>query len=122
MSVSGGSEAACRTVSDKVPGLAHRLLAAGGHRYEDHAGVTDRATRALCGRRLCCIPLAVVAPVSHRAGGTLPQERNDPERAMISNDAENAAWALEWAAPQAARRTGHFSFAPTLLGASLTSC
>ena len=32
---------------------------------------------------------------------------------MISNDAERAAWAVEWATLRAARRTGHFSYAPT---------
>ena len=102
-----GSEAACRTMHDEAPGRAHRLQAARRHRYEDHAVVTDRATRAVCGRRRCCIPQSVVGPVSHRAGGMLPQERNHPEQAKISNDAEWAAWAAEWGAP----RAGHFSFA-----------
>lgn len=32
---------------------------------------------------------------------------------MIGNDAERAAWAAEWAAPRAARRTGNFGVAPT---------
>lgn len=36
----------------------------------------------------------------------LPQERNDPDQAMTSNDAESAARAVERAAARAARRTG----------------
>ena len=75
---------------DDALGLRGRTVSPGLERMID-TGVPLRAAET-AGRAGCCIPQSFVVPVAHWADAMLPQERKNPEQAMISIDAVRPAW------------------------------
>ena len=99
-------EGACGIQYERVPGQAHRLQAAGGRRYGDHEAATgDPGTR-------CASAASLKATTAERkVGVTLPSAP-----AMFPQTCSGRAGRSDRTGrdgPEAARRTGHFSFAPT---------
>ena len=115
------SGAACRTPCHKGWGQAHRLQAAGGQRYGERAEVPGGAAYALSGRGLLLnVCLSCRTPASWAAASLKAATAERNTGVPLSSAPRGFPWAGRGPAgrsdrsgrdgPEAARRTGRFSF------------